>query len=618
MKRSAQVALLLGGLTAAGAGAYALTPPRRDCPPAPAVPAPQGTDRPTVPLPIPGVAPGRERVVRHARELGTREIDVRALHLLAAVSRAERRTEEGLQLCREAGSLTVVEQTVELKWRQAYELGRLQEQAGRLDAAAAALTRAVATLEQIRAELRDDRFRGGYLLDKQDAYAALVRVLIRLGRADAALGVSETLRAHWQLSNTSVGQTANAETPRAAELRRRIQKLQHEHDLEVSRPVHEQRRGALAVFSEEIASAQREYAAESAGRRSTTAARIQSAAAIRRSLPSGTTVVEFVIGRDDSAVFLLTRDRISAHVLAVGARDLQVRIELLRDLLARRPLSDAWLAPAGALAEILLPPSVRPGRATNRLILVPNGVLHYLPFAVLPLDGTGRELLIDRFEVAYVPTASSIVGAGSRSAGAQMLALAPARPGLRHTATEVRELSQLHQGTTMLIGDAATESAFKASAGRYDILHLATHGFFNRANPLFSGVILERTREDDGHLEVHEILRLPLRASLVTLSACRTGVGGGQVADVPPGDDFVGLTRAFLAAGSGAVLATLWDLDDEGAVSLMREFYGRLADQGPHRALREAQRAMLASGTRFTHPFYWAGLVLVTPSAGIR
>src|SRR5216117_3850877 len=98
-------------------------------------------------------------------------------------------------------------------------------------------------------------------------------------------------------------------------------------------------------------------------------------------------------------------------------------------------------------------------------------------------------------------------------------------------------------------------------------------------------------------------------ADLVVLSACQTGLGSGALADVPAGDDWVGLTRAFLHAGARHVIATLWPVDDWATAALMERFYGAgdvAADPG--RALAEAQRALIAAPAT-AHPFYWAGFV---------
>jgi CHAT domain-containing protein len=157
----------------------------------------------------------------------------------------------------------------------------------------------------------------------------------------------------------------------------------------------------------------------------------------------------------------------------------------------------------------------------------------------------------------------------------------------------------------------ATESSFKTSAGDYQLLHLATHGRFNKVNPLLSALELEPDQREDGRLEVHEIMDLRLNADLVTLSACDTALGSGYFSEIPPGDDFVGLTRAFLHAGSQSVLASLWEVNDRSTLDFMRSLYRQLGKSGQAEALAQAQRTMLRGGGRYRHPYFWAAFVLV-------
>ena len=115
---------------------------------------------------------------------------------------------------------------------------------------------------------------------------------------------------------------------------------------------------------------------------------------------------------------------------------------------------------------------------------------------------------------------------------------------------------------------------------------------------------------DDGRLEVHEVFALRLSARLLVLSACQTALGSGAVADVPPGEDWVGLVEGFLYAGAANVLATLWSVEDRATARLMSSFYRELASgRSESAALAEAQRAALKD-PRTAHPFYWAGFVL--------
>jgi CHAT domain-containing protein len=227
--------------------------------------------------------------------------------------------------------------------------------------------------------------------------------------------------------------------------------------------------------------------------------------------------------------------------------------------------------------------------------------------------------VVNDYVIAYLPAAAALADgngsagpAGSAPAAQSVMAMAPARTGLQFTQQEAAAVAGLFpKERLLLVGDRATEAAFKTSAGRYDVLHLATHGYFNRFNPLLSGLELEPDAKEDGRLEVHEILGLRLAARLVVLSACDTALGGGYFSEVPSGDDIVGLTRAFLFAGSPSVVASLWAVNDRSTMGLMGGFYGRLSGQDKATALAASQRDLIARGGRYAHPYFWGAFVLV-------
>ena len=148
---------------------------------------------------------------------------------------------------------------------------------------------------------------------------------------------------------------------------------------------------------------------------------------------------------------------------------------------------------------------------------------------------------------------------------------------------------------------AATRAALKApkaDVAGVDVLHLACHARFRADNPAFSSLQL-----GDGPITLDELRALHLPARLVVLSACETGLSR-----VAPGDELLGLVRAFTLAGADAVLATLWPVDDAACAQLVARFYGALrAGAGPARALQQAQAEAAAQGR---HPFLWAAFTL--------
>ncbi len=510
----------------------------------------------------------------------------------------------------------------DIGWRLAHGQGRALEALGRDLEAVEACRRAVSRIETVRGRLREERFRAGYIEDRYEAYVDLVRLLLRVGLDDEAFSASERLRARTYLDLLS-GESLDpglepAQQRKATELKQRIRALERALDAEARSPGNV-RRGAAGFFSRELAAAEEEYDAFLAGLRRTDPAvaaawslAIPEAGAIRGALAPDAALLEFVVGSDEIMVFVLTRERLRTHVARLSRRDLAAKVALVRELVLRR--GDDWRAPAASLSEHLVEPLEKAGwlAGRRRLYLVPHGVLHHLPFALLPHGPKGR-LLVEEHNLVVLPAAGSLVLKGDpRQTRGTVLAVAPRSSRLRFTHTEATAVAESHaEPRSLLLGEAATENAFKSAAPGFRVLHLATHSRWNRLNPLLSGLDLEPGSGDDGRLEVHEILGLRLDASLVTLSACETALGTDLLGAVPAGDDFVGLTRAFLHAGSGAVLASLWEVDDRSTPELMKAFYGRLAGVGPATALAAAQRSMLASGTALAHPYHWAPFVLV-------
>ena len=158
------------------------------------------------------------------------------------------------------------------------------------------------------------------------------------------------------------------------------------------------------------------------------------------------------------------------------------------------------------------------------------------------------------------------------------------------------------RASTMLVRGQATETQVKTLGEQAGVLHFATHAELDEKDPLSSALLLVPDEDEDGRLEVREIFGLDLKAKLVVLSACETGLG-----QLSKGDELVGLQRAFLYAGTPAVVTTLWKVDDRASYYLMRAFYDHLETLGPAAALRDAQRASMRD---FPHPFAWAGFGL--------
>ena len=510
----------------------------------------------------------------------------------------------------------------DLVWRASFGRGRAFEAANRLDDALADYLHAVESIEQIRGRLSAERARTGFLDDKRSVYAALVRLLLRMRRPREAFQAAERLRAHGyqELVERSLLLGAGGKTIVTAGLLTRIRQLQASMEAELRHPANEQRGQAVTMFRDELRAAEEAWSAATAPAAGSAEARALDHVSavpvglIQRQLAPSAAIVEYVVDTDETAVFVVTRTSLRARLLPVGRPQLRTRIELLRGLLARRQRTE-WQGVAERLDGDLIGPLRDSGWLHNirRLYVVPHSELNYLPFAVLRHRmPSGARLLIDDLAPVVLPAAAALFYSAPRRAGTvALLAVAPGRAHLPFAQQEVQSLAALFPASPeILVGKNATEKRFKSDAGRFRVLHLATHGFFNRLDPLFSGVELEPGGDDDGRLQVFEILGLPLGADLVTLSACDTALGSGELSDLPAGEELIGLTRAFLSAGSRDVLATLWEISDRTTSSLMADFYRAARTEPFPEALASVQRRYAHLNGGEAHPWFWAAFTI--------
>lgn len=234
----------------------------------------------------------------------------------------------------------------------------------------------------------------------------------------------------------------------------------------------------------------------------------------------------------------------------------------------------------------------------DRLVIVPHGALHGVPFAAL---GEGKTVLVDHHEL--------VTAASANVALHGLLAVAETHPPQRvlafgetsrlaHVAAELRTVTAAFRQTRVFEGAQARVASLHAEAAQVDVLHLACHARFRADSPLFSALQLA-----DGALTADQVEGLQLRARLVVLSACESALGAAGVVD-----EGVGLVRAFLMAGATRVLGSHWSVDDTATAEFMHHFYGRWrADTSVAAAVAQAQRDMR---NRWPHPAHWAAFAL--------
>lgn len=588
-----------------------------------------------------GDAAAARRAIQRALDVFGELGDVVAV-AAALVELADLELHSGVPLAAEATYRRALDrlsgrQAPEVSWRAHFGLGRALRARGADADAIMQLRAATTAVERTARSLPLAERRAAYLNDKWQAFAELAFAERARGDVEAAFATTERMRARQLLHllargrpapDAPVTDTALLTTER--DLRFRIGDLTQRLEAEA---------GALrtlrgpglagtesAVTREALAQAYEQYeqllletrdakaSADIATPRPTTwrdvAARLADDQALLSYMTTDSTTM----------VFVVTPDTVRLIDLGMRRSALASLVDFARGTIVRRSDDNAhaWRAPLLRLHAQLIAPLEEVGllAQVRHLLIVPHGELHYLPFGALMRRGADGddEFLVERYDIGYAPSATTWMQLGDRAspAGDRVLALAPRPERLPGSRLEVESLRTLYDGAaTVLTGSAATETAFRAAVERYPIVHLATYGVLNQHNPLFSFVELQGGSGHDGRLEVHEVAALRLQVRLLILSACQTGLASGAISDVPAGDDWVGLVRAFLGAGAQNVIATLWAVEDRSTAEVMERLHRRLrAGASEAAALSQAQRETLRNPAT-AGPFFWAGFVLV-------
>jgi len=253
-------------------------------------------------------------------------------------------------------------------------------------------------------------------------------------------------------------------------------------------------------------------------------------------------------------------------------------------------VGDSWQA----LSDYLITPAAKYIKKDDLICFVPYDKIHYLPLHALELEG---EPIIKHHPVIYFPSASLIKLCKNK--GSKRLNSCAAYGIVFED--EARRIAGLFKVKPYLGRSATREQVIETCANK-DILHFSCHGKFDTGDPLSSGIVLY----DGAVLTAREIFNLKLNCQLVTLSACETGVNERN-----PGDELIGLTRAFLYAGAPSVVVSLWSVDAASTQELMLEFFKEIK-KGANKAeaLRKAQIKVMEN-KEYSHPYYWAPFILV-------
>lgn len=506
-----------------------------------------------------------------------------------------------------------------------FVMSQIEEAAGRLEQAYQSCQQARRSLETLRANLHSEELKIAFMKNRLGVFESLVELALRLHPgAEGAVEVftyveqakSRSLRdailsgAHGWFREEP-GQ--NTQVLKIRDLRQELIWSYHsieQGQLEQRRSPEELRdlESRARTQEDDLLRALRELRTSE-----TEADRLQdsepvSLEVLRVALGPEATLVEYFRVRDHMMAMVINQDVIEMLPLAPMSR-IKSLLRLLQFQLSKFRLGASYaerfqeslLRPTQAHLQELYEETVAPLRPLLRgshLVFAPHDALHYLPFHAL-FDG--QQYLIDEFTVSYAPSASVFALCQGKPAhgGVGSLVLGVPDPQTPFIHDEVRAVAAVLPHPELFLGAQAGMAVLKEKGQTSRIIHIATHGYFRRDNPMFSGI-----RLGDSHLSLYDLYQLQLPAELVTLSGCGTGLSA-----LAAGDELLGLVRGLLCAGAHTLLLTMWDVQDESTAEFMTCFYRQLRRRSSSaHALREAMRGLRQ---RYSHPYYWSPFLLV-------
>ncbi len=608
-----------------------------------------------------------ELALASAREMGHREEEAEVLDLLSRAALDLGEPARARELAVNARYLHLVVRDPLGEIAALTALARAERRLGLSAAAAKHLGAALDRLQGLHGRLGDPEQRAVFLATQRGVFDLDVDFLMARhreapakGHDEEALAVSERARSRSLLAlleraGASLGPVADpglrqrlreAQRRAAAKTRRQLRVLGEEHTPEDAQVAEQELYRALGDLDDVRAEIRRRNprfgeASEPPG---------LDAAGIRGLLDAGSVLLEYYLGEERSILWWVTPTSITSYELGPRKAIEELARRLHGELGAVQGRTRGAQEDLDALGRVLLGPVADRLRG-QRLVIVPDGALALVPFAALTLP-PGREPILTRHEVVYLPSASVLAAqrgevgprqvprgdappktvaifadpiferddprieqapAGPQAAGSPGPFVLPDLARLPFTRREAQAIAgEVPAGRRLLVldGDARRARVVDGELRDYRILHFATHGLINDRIPELSGLVLSqfdaRGRALDGFVGLRDVSDLDLRADLVVLSGCRTALGKEVC-----GEGLIGLTRAFMVAGAGRVVASLWQVRDQATAELMKRFYrGMLSEHLPPAAALRSAQLSLRGERRFRDPFFWAAFTL--------
>lgn len=547
--------------------------------------------------------------------------------LRARIALRRKQWREAEQLAQRTLTIAQKEQSITLAFRARHILGQTLEHRSDPWQAMDQYERAIRHLERLHGYLMTE-FQADFLEDKAGIYEDAVLLALKIGADQKALELTERAKSRSLLSMIAnrIDLSLHARRPQDQAIVTELIRLRKERDRillrwetgEEVRAGKDARKAQQRIWEleQQITKRWHQLLIHNADYAKDAALWQIQAESPQPWLDEKTLLVEYFMARGRPHAFLIDSEQVQAVQLPIASgqvTSLLTMLSLNHRTLPHSPASrqDQLLRNARGLLtrlhQLLIQPLQPRLNRYHRLIIVPHGNLHYLPFHAL-FDG--ERYLIETHEISYLPASSLLrFSERPRDHDGRTIAFGYSNHGLLPKAvTEARSVAAIMAGQAFLEDDAVLVRLQEAGPSAR-VLHFATHGEFRADNPLFSGVLLA-----DGWLTTLDIFNLRLDASLITLSACDSGQHR-----IAGGDELLGLTRSFLYAGAASLLLSHWQIPDAVAAELIMTFYRHLAaGERKAAALRRAQLALLRRGreddaesSHYQHPFIWAPFFLM-------
>jgi len=348
---------------------------------------------------------------------------------------------------------------------------------------------------------------------------------------------------------------------------------------------------------------------------------------LQSELPANTVVVEFAVLPRQLVIWIVRRDAFHVETVAISAKDLESQVRRLSRELSLERKANA-LREASQLQSLLIRPIEKYLALDDRIVVIPDGVLHALPFAVL-YDARTRRHLIQDHVWSVAPSARLLIAslrrdeglAGRRDPRALVVVdpdfdqeIFPTLDRLKAARSEASAVA-FFPGSRVLSDRGATREAFLQNAGDYEVIHFGGHSLVNSSFPLLSQMLFATDPNDParGILYSGDLLgRSFERTRLAVLASCSTAVGR-----ISRTEGVQSLARPFLAAGVPTVIASLWDVDDTKTAELFGRFYRHLQEVfDPATALQQAQIESIAQGgAEAADPWAWGAFEVIGGSS---